>query len=119
MSRFVSIYINNNESIVNNNLYNGNTNNTKLKELINQYQEIIDKNEGNVLNLLFELSIDIYKNNFHSFEVLQKFKKHSNYQNACMVFDKYRINMRDETYCIFFILTLFRNNHKIEIFELY
>ena len=119
LSRFVSIYINNNENITNSNLYNGNTNNTKLKEFIIRYDKIIHGDDENVLSALFDLSIDIYENNFHSFEVLQRFKKHENYQNACMIFEKYRINMRDETYCIFFILTLFRNNHKIEIFDLY
>ena len=88
---------------------------------MNEYKLILEEpvDDSEILNNLYKLSEEIYKNNILSFEILHKFKKHENYNNIFLMFEKYRINVRNEIFCIFFLLCVFRNNQKIEIFDLY
>ena len=120
MSRFVPLYIND-ESRTRHDNYNIHTNNTTVivKEFIEKYNLILSANSENIFVDLFNLSEEIYNNNISAFEILHKFKKHKNYNNVFMVFEKFRMNVRNEIFCIFFILCVFRNNHKLEIFDLY
>ena len=90
-----------------------------IKEMIEKYDSIIKEEPENILIELFYLSEEIYRNNIFAFEILHKFKKHKNYNNVFMMFEKFRMNVRNETFCIFFILCVFRNNQNLEIFDLY
>lgn len=120
LSRFVPLYIND-ESRTKHDNFNICTNNPSvmIKEMIEKYYSIIKEEPENILIELFYLSEEIYRNNIFAFEILHKFKKHKNYNNVFMMFEKFRMNVRNETFCIFFILCVFRNNHNLEIFDLY
>ena len=122
LSRFVPLYVND-ETKTKHDCYNIHTNNPNqiLKDFMNEYKLILEEpvDDSEILNNLYKLSEEIYKNNILSFEILHKFKKHENYNNVFLMFEKYRINVRNEIFCIFFLLCVFRNNQKIEIFDLY
>lgn len=112
-SRFVHIY-------VNNNLHNIYFNDfVKFKYVIfNKIIKDYEKNKDN-LNSILQLSKELYLNNFYSYEILSKFKKHINYNLINMIFEKVCHNLRNEELCIFYLLNIFRNNLKIQIYELY
>ena len=115
LSRFVHIYINNNN---NNSIIFTNQNYTKINKYINEYNKIIE-DEENILNKLYYLSTDMYNDNIFAIELLTRFKNHKNYNKIKMIFEKQRINFRNETLSIFYILSLFRNNQDFEIYDLY
>ena len=116
LSRFVHIYVNNS---LEQNVYSlEKQNNSKLNKFLNIYKNMI-KNNDYSLKDLYKLAEDIYNSNIFSLEVFDKFKKHKNYNNVNMIFKKITQNVRNETFCIFYILNIFRNNSDFEIYDLY
>ena len=67
----------------------------------------------------FNLAKEIYNNNIFAYELLDKFKNYSNYHVLKMVIKEYFSNFRNEIMCIFYVLNIFRNNQKYEIYDLY
>lgn len=115
LSRFVHIYI---PSKLNTKQYKSdNLKYSKINQYMKKYQQLIDKNAE-----LYEYCIlaqDIYNNNIFAYELVDKFKNHPNYHVLKMVIKEYFTNFRNEILCIFYVLNIFRNNQKYEIYDLY
>ena len=77
------------------------------------------KNEKSNLIEFYNLAEEIYNNNIFAYELLDKFKKYKNYYVVKMVISEYFLNFRNEVMCIFYVLNIFRNNQKYEIYDLY
>lgn len=111
-SRFAHIYVNDN-------------NKTKIYKNIDnfkymKYNKIIQKYHNNLnLKNICDISLELYKNNFYSYEILNKFKNNVNYDNVKLLFNNLNKNFKNEVLSIFFLLVIFRNNVEIEIFHYY
>lgn len=119
-SRFVHIYINENP---NRNLYNNidKFNYNKFNFIIEKYNNLIVNNDSkiNKLHEIYKISLEFYKSNFYSYEILQRLKDNSNYHNYSIVFSKINQNLCDDLFSIFYLLVIFRNNQEIEIYDYY
>ena len=111
-SRFSQFFINDKKNIIKENF-----NYNKFYKIIKNFENI-DKSD-NPLYELYMISKNLYLNNFHSNEILYKFKKNINYNNVNLIYKKFCYNIKNEILCIFFLLNIFRNNFKIEIYKIY
>tara|TARA_B110001450_G_scaffold249987_1_gene268047 strand:- start:273 stop:1031 length:759 start_codon:yes stop_codon:yes gene_type:complete len=119
-SRFVHIYINETPK---RNIYNNidKFNYNRFNCIIKKYNNLII-NENPKINKLYEIfriSLEFYKYNFYSYEILQKFKTDLNYHNYSLVFSKINRNLCNDLFSIFYLLVIFRNNQEIEIYDYY
>jgi len=89
----------------------------KLSKYIKTYQQMIE-NDADLYEYCI-LARKIYNDNIFAYELLDKFKHHQNYHVLKMVIKEYFINFRNEILCIFYVLNIFRNNQKYEIYDLY
>lgn len=115
LSRFVHIYI---PSKINCTPYHcDNSKYTKLCKHMKTYKKMIDNDVE--LYEYCNLAHKIYDDNIFAYELLDKFKKSKNYHVLKIVIKEYFINFRNEILCIFYVLNIFRNNQKYEIYDLY
>lgn len=115
LSRFVHIYIPSKTS--SKNYISDNLKYSKLNNYVKTYHQMVENDAS-----LYEYCIlaqRIYNDNIFAYELLDKFKNHKNYHVLKMVIKEYFINFRNETLCIFYVLNIFRNNQKYEIYDLY
>lgn len=115
LSRFVHIYIP--QKACNKNYIVENTKYSKINKFMDTYESMI-KNNNDLIDY-YNLAEEIYKNNIFAYEILDKFKKHHNFHVFKMVVQEYFLNFRNEILCIFYVLNIFRNNQKYEIYDLY
>lgn len=112
ISRFSQFYVNDKKNLIK---YDFNYNKFyKITKNINN----IDSSD-NPLYELYKISKDLYFNNFHSNEILDKFKKNVNFNNVKLIYNSVCYNIKNEILSIFFLLNIFRNNFKIEIYKIY
>ena len=115
LSRFVHIYI---PPKINNKTYMiEKTKYIKLNQFMKKYENM--RNNNCILIDFYNLAEEIYNNNIFAYELLDKFKKYNNYYVVKMVINEYFLNFRNEVMCIFYVLNIFRNNQKYEIYDLY
>ena len=119
-SRFVNIYVYepNNQKIQYNKLFSNNKYSI-INKFIKKYNNILTEKDTNILYNLYLLSNEIYMSNIFTYEILAKFKKNINYYTIKNLIEFTCNNYRNETLSIFYLLNFFRNNHKIQIYELY
>ena len=115
LSRFVHIFVP--SKIITKQYKSDNLKYSKINNYMKIYEKYI-KEDAN-LNEYFNLAKEIYNNNIFAYELLDKFKNYSNYHVLKMVIKEYFSNFRNETMSIFYVLNIFRNNQKYEIYDLY
>lgn len=71
------------------------------------------------LKTIYKTSLLLYNNNYNAFEVLNKFSANPNYNSINLIFADLNRNLRNELMSIFYLLAIFRNNSKIQIYEYY
>lgn len=121
-SRFVQLYMNNtkNESLN----ISFDTNSNKNAKLLNKYMKtykllLEDKEIKDKTKSIMELSKELHSNLFTCKDIIEKFKKDQNYHNMKLLESNMAMNFRSEVLSIFYVLNVFRNNHKIQIYKLY
>ena len=73
--------------------------------------ELFDKKNKKVVPKLINEKNHVHKNTNVS--------KYKNYYVVKMVISEYFLNFRNEVMCIFYVLNIFSNNQKYEIYDLY
>ena len=87
----------------------------KYNELIKKYQSLNETNKP--MSSYCDLATEFYMNHYCAYDILLRFKKHERFHEAQYLFDKYKYEYNNEELCILFILNVFRNKSKIQIFH--
>jgi DNA polymerase III delta prime subunit len=119
-SRFVHLYINH-PTQQSNHCGIVTTRNTKLlNKILKKYYSILDNDEIKDKSIsIMKIAEELHNNMFVCNEIIEKFKKNQNYHIMKLVEANMTTNFRNERLSIFYVLNVFRNNHKIQIYELY
>ena len=64
------------------------------------------------------LARQFYEQQFFALELLDKHKNHERFQEVVFRFEEYRKEFKNEILCILYILNVFRNKSKIQIFSI-
>lgn len=120
-SRFVQLYMNNTKPNLINHI---NSNSSKNAKLLNKhmktYKLILEDDEmKDKTKSIMELSKELHNNLFTCKDIIEKFKKDQNYHTMKLLESNMTMNFRSEVLSIFYVLNVFRNNRKIQIYELY
>ena len=116
-SRFAHFYVNDNQykSIYKN---VDKFNYGKFAIVFKQYFSKIEDNSLTLRDIPI-MSRTLYENNYYAYEVLNKFKTNQNYTNVSLLFDNINTAFKSELLSIFYLLLIFRNNSKIQIYDYY
>ena len=116
-SRFAHFYVNNN---TNKQIYNclDKKNYSKITSILNKYHSKIEKNELQLYDIHW-FAKSLYMNQYIALEVLDRFKKNENYNNVKLIFPSINEMFKNEVMSIFYILVIFRNNSKLQIYDYY
>jgi len=90
----------------------------KITSILNNYFSKIKDNTLTLKDIYYYAKL-LYENNFVSYEVLKRFKSNENYNNVSFLFSTVNRIFKNEIMSIFYLLVIFRNNSKIQIYEYY
>jgi len=90
----------------------------KISSILNNY---FSKIKDNTLTLkdIYSFSKLLHENNYVSHDVLKRFKSNENYNNVNFLSSIVNRIFKNEIMSIFYLLVIFRNNSKIQIYEYY
>jgi hypothetical protein len=118
-SRFVQLYINldnNFKPLIIQPFYK---NHTMLNKILKNYKRGLEDNSSNKIIMILNISKQLYFNTYTCADVIEKFKNNINYNIVKLIENNITFNFRNELLSIFYVLNVFRNNRKIQIYELY
>jgi|TARA_B110000285_G_scaffold119939_1_gene135739 replication-associated recombination protein RarA len=90
----------------------------KITSILNAYFSKIANNTLRLNDICSSAQL-LYNNNFFALEVLKRFKINPNYNNVKLVFPTISLIFKNEVMTIFYLLVIFRNNSKIQIYDYY
>ena len=91
-----------------------------LKSHVETFHSIVDtEDQSNIMKRIMKLSQAMYEDNICAIELLPHFTDNQNYNVLTLVFPHISTQIKNETLIIFYVLNVFRNNRKLEIYDLY
>lgn len=115
-SRFVQIYVNVYQSCKKSFHLYDTFRYHKYNTIMKTYDEI---KEGVLpFSHISLLARQFYEQQFFALELLDKHKNHERFQEVVFRFEEYRKEFKNEILCILYILNVFRNKSKIQIFSI-